>query len=495
MALVNRDDRIGLRTASYHQRGASIMPQGILPYKYEEEKTPAGMTSLAGLPLYLDLACALDIPKNIARHLNLRPSQGWTDSQMVLSLMLLSLAGGDCVDDLRVLDTDEGFCRILGRIEPKASPSRWRGGRSRTVPSPSSVFRYLSAFHTDDAPQRGAASIPQSSTLTGLTHINRDLIASIQRKSPSFLATVDIDATLIETAKKDALFSYEGYKAYQPLNVYWAEAGLLLHTEFRDGNVPANYDLLRVLKEALGHLPEGVQKVRLRSDAAGYAHDLLAYCDKEEIEFAVSCPVTDAFKKEVRILPSEEWKRLDVHREYAEVGYVPNELAHSKKGQPYRFLAIREALGQPVLPGMELPFQTVLCEGMQYKLRGLASNMDWAGDELISFAYERCGKSEEVHSILKEDLFGGKLPSGNFGENAAWWWITVLAFNLNTAMKRLALCGSWVQKRMKALRFRLINLPGRIVEHARELIIRLVKDHPSFALLIEARGRIMRLSG
>jgi hypothetical protein len=34
------------------------MPQGILPYKYEEEKTGSGMTALGGLPTYLDLAHA-----------------------------------------------------------------------------------------------------------------------------------------------------------------------------------------------------------------------------------------------------------------------------------------------------------------------------------------------------------------------------------------------------------------------------------------------------
>jgi len=29
------------------------MTQGVLPFKYEEEKTQIGMTSLAGLPVYL----------------------------------------------------------------------------------------------------------------------------------------------------------------------------------------------------------------------------------------------------------------------------------------------------------------------------------------------------------------------------------------------------------------------------------------------------------
>ena len=32
------------------------MPQGVLPFQYQEETSSAGMTALAGLPTYLDLA-------------------------------------------------------------------------------------------------------------------------------------------------------------------------------------------------------------------------------------------------------------------------------------------------------------------------------------------------------------------------------------------------------------------------------------------------------
>jgi len=142
---------------------------------------------------------------------------------------------------------------------------------------------------------------------------------------------------------------------------------------------------------------------------------------------------------------------------------------------------------------MELPFPTIDHEGTQYKLHALVSNMAWAGERLIPFAYERCGKSEEAHAILKDDLAGGTLPSGSFGENAAWWWITVIAFNLNAAMKKFALGPSWAAKRMKAVRFAVINLPGRIIDHARQLVIRLVRNHPSFALLVSARQRIKGL--
>ena len=78
---------------------------------------------------------------------------------------------------------------------------------------------------------------------------------------------------------------------------------MVLHTEFRDGNVPAGYQNLIVLKEALGHLPEGIKKVRLRSDNAGYQHDLLRYCEMGKnkrfgrFEFAIGCDLSKEFKE------------------------------------------------------------------------------------------------------------------------------------------------------------------------------------------------------
>ena len=94
---------------------------------------------------------------------------------------------------------------------------------------------------------------------------------------------------------------------------------------------------------------------------------------------------------------------------------------------------------------------------------------------------------------MKEDLAGGRLPSGRFGANTAWWGIMVLAFNLNSLMKRLALPEGWAPKRLKAIRFGFINLAGRVVSRARQFIIRLSKGHPAYELLVEVRQRIRSL--
>jgi len=318
---------------------------------------------------------------------------------------------------------------------------------------------------------------------------------------------------LVETAKRDALFSYQGYKSYQPLNTWWAEHEMVLHTEFRDGNVPAGHEQLRVLTESLSLLPEGVDHVRLRSDTAGYQHSLLRYCEQGEdrrfgrIEFAVGADVTPEFKKAVLTEVSQkDWQpiyrefdgaRIRTDQEWAEVCFIPNAIGHRLDAPVYRYLAIREPIGSMDLPGMpqqEFPFQTLQMDLQHYKLFGLVTNMDWEGEKLIHWHRKRCGKSEEAHSVMKGDFAGGKLPSGDFGENAAWWWIMILAMNLNTIMKRLVLGGSWASRRMKAIRFSLINIPGRIVERSRELIIRLVKGHPALELYLEARRRIRAMA-
>jgi hypothetical protein len=135
----------------------------------------------------------------------------------------------------------------------------------------------------------------------------------------------------------------------------------------------------------------------------------------------------------------------------------------------------------------------MLRDRVRYKVFGIVANMDWDGQELIEWHYKRCGRSDQAHSVMKEDLAGGKLPSGDFGENAAWWCIMVLAFNLNAAPKSLVLGKGWVHKRMKAMRFYLINIPARIIGRSRQLSLRLNAGDPAYAWFVSIRAKIARL--
>jgi hypothetical protein len=491
-----------------------MLPQGVLGFQYEAERSSTGVTSLAGLPLYLDLVHRCGLAAAIRQHVQVAGCQGWLDLQMVLAVVFLNLAGGDCVEDLERLEQDSGFTAVLqaierdllSRSERRSLKSRWRRKRERAVPSPSSLSAWLERFHDPASPKAiaGTAFIPAvTEALQRMWRVNQALVGCIQTHQPVTVATLDMDATLIETHKRDALHCYKGFKAYQPLNCWWAEQGTMLYSEFRDGNVPAGHEQLRVLRDSLRYLPANVTKVSLRSDTAGYQEELLLYCGEGKdprfgvIDFAIGADVTAAFRTAVLKTAETEWKPLirmvddqpqQTDQEWAEICYVPNWAGHSRKRADYRFLAIREPLRQ-----LPFPTQEFASKGT-YKLFGMVTNRKDAGDQVIWWLRERCGKSEEVHSVMKSDLAGGQLPSALFGANAAWWALMILAHNLNTAMKRLVLGKDWATKRMKALRFRLISLPGRVVNHARKLIIRLGAGTEALATIVNARQAIRALN-
>jgi hypothetical protein len=95
-------------------------------------------------------------------------------------------------------------------------------------------------------------------------------------------------------------------------------------------------------------------------------------------------------------------------QEFAEVCFVP--AGHSRRRADYRFLAIREPLRQLDLDdAAQLPFPTEeFAARGRFKLFGIVTNRTLPGDQVIWWLRGRCGKSEEVHAVIKADLAGGR---------------------------------------------------------------------------------------
>ena len=231
--------------------------------------------------------CSATARAAIKKFVKAAGKQGWMDLQMILGVVLLNLACGDCMEDIERLEYDAGFAALLRSIEKelltrkerRAMKARWRRGRECVVPSPSLLSDWLERFHEPDLPEAvaGTAFIPEvTKELRGLWLVNQTLLAFVRKQTVT--ATLDMDATLIETHKSNALSCYKKFKAYQPLNVWWAELAMMLNSEFRDGNVPAGHEQLRVLIASRALLPADVTRVFLRSDTAGYQSELLLYC-------------------------------------------------------------------------------------------------------------------------------------------------------------------------------------------------------------------------
>jgi len=267
---------------------------------------------------------------------------------------------------------------------------------------------------------------------------------------------------------------------------------MVIKSEYRDGNVPACYRQLENLCASLELLPEDVKQVRLRSDSAGYQIELLKYCAQGAnerfgvIEFAICSPVTEELKAAAQAVSENEWQRIsDTAQECAEVVFVPTKLCTSKHDPDYRFIVTREeiqATDPPELRQMLLfaeepgdhPISSVhptVLNGKLYKVFALVTNLEWPAVEIVRWHRKRCGKSEELHRILKDELAGGHVVTRALGANAAWWQITALAFNIITLIKRNCLTAEYHRSRPKKLRYWLFSQVSRLCSHARKITI------------------------
>jgi hypothetical protein len=116
----------------------------------------------------------------------------------------------------------------------------------------------------------------------------------------------------------------------------------------------------------------------------------------------------------------------------------------------------------------------------------VVTNLDWAGDRLLQWQREKAGTIEHVHDEVKNALGGGRMPSQHFHANAAWFKLSLLAYNVVSAMRRLCLGAEERNARLKRFRLLVLNLAGRMSRFQCKLRLR-------FCATKEAIARVVRI--
>jgi hypothetical protein len=451
----------------------------------DPEPIPEILTALGGVPLLVQTFRSLGLPGRVREQVRVKERErGYDEAEMVESFVVLNAVGGECFDDFQRLREDPGLSEMIGH----------------GIPSPEAARKFLYQFHEEEKIEEAKgrrsgdeiAYIPEETEpLKGLGVVNCGLVRELGRRCPDQrIATVDQDATIIESRKQEALRTYEGERGYQPMLAVWAEMNVVLADEFRDGNVPAMMDPLTVAKQAFAALPETVGTYYYRGDSACHESDLIKWLRDEEraegpkglIGFAISARLSEALHKAVEQVPEPTWEPYgkshpEEIRECAEVSFVPGEKSEHKDTQPLRYIAIRIRQRQGNL----------FADGGKVKHFAVVTNLwDWKASRLIEWHREKAGTIEGVHDVVKNELAAGVMPSKYFGTNAAWLRLAVITHNVMTALKRLALPAELLTARPKRLRFLIFNTPGRVVHHARRVVLRLATTVARLAEWLEA---------
>ena len=453
-------------------------------FQLDPEPLEECVTAYAGIPLFVQAARSLDVPGRVKQHLQIKQrDRGLDEAGYVESFLVLNALGGDCLEDFERLREDEGLAEMLGH----------------SIPSCAAARKFLYEFHDESKLEQAQKELPvgqvsyiaeESAPLRALAQVNQEMVEEIGRRCPDQkIATVDLDSTIIESDKREARATYQGVSGYQPMMALWAEMNLALADEFRDGNVPAQQEPLRVAKRAFQALPATVEEYYFRGDSGCWEKQLLNWLRDEKraegpqgrITFGISVRMTPNLKKHIVRLPDTLWKpyREDSARvlECADVlNHWPKDEERPEEAGPLRYIAIRVRKRQNAL----------FADGSEAKYFAVASNeWDWDAVRLLRWQREKAGTIEALHDVLKNELAAGVMPCGRLGANAAWLRLAVMTHNVLTALKRLALPEKWLTARPKRMRFQIFCSAGKLVSHARRVLLRVRRLKEQLAEWIE----------
>jgi hypothetical protein len=447
--------------------------QGILPFVMEQAQTD-DVTARAGLPLVVETMRALGVDEVAASELpRPRRQRGFAAQHKLEAIVTLIAAGGERVEDARVLADDKGLEKLLGA----------------PFPSPDALLDFLSQFHDPKCWQHRPADKkawvpPESEGLRALEAVNRVVVARGAERGMT-RATIDHDGTIIEAHKRDATVAYEGTRGFQPLVAVWAEQDLVVSDEFRDGNVAGGEDPLSSARRAFENLPAWVSERFFRADSAAYYTPLLKYLVGEKIGFAISADMTKELRAVCAAVPAKQWALLDTRErervDLAEVEFTPGDWP--RDAWPLRYIALR------FTPLQQELFQT---KGVTY--HAVVSNRyEVEAPQIVRWHRQKAGTIEHVHRVLKDELGAAVLPSARFGANAAWFRINALTFNVLSVLKRRALPERFRQARPKRLRYELFTLAGELVAHQSQLSVRVPVGQQRLEEILQARGRLLAM--
>ena len=419
------------------------MAQTVLPFKLEA--TEEMLTANAGLALFGEFIRGLGLSRWLAQEMPKPGSgRGYEANAYVTPLVLILAGGGRSLEDLRTLKGDTALATVL---------------KQGALPSTDAVGDWLRRTGIEAG-------------LAGLGRINQRIVATRIRQTGITAHTLDGDASQIVAEKDAAQFTYKGEQGYMPMIGHLAEAGVVIHDEFREGNIAPATDNLGFIQACEARLPKGHRIAHVRLDAAGYQASVFNYCEDTGKTFAIGGRLDAPTQKAIAEIPESSWKH------YADCAVA--ETLHSMNGthKAFRLIVVRYKRQAELF-------------GDQPKYHVIASNRVESTEDTLIWYRQRGEVSENGIKELKIGFGMERMPCGQFKANAAFFRIGVIAHNLFVLFKHCALDTAWQRHKVATVRWRLFHLPGKVVRHAGAWVLKVAAETLDLFRSIRARSFVL----
>lgn len=431
-------------------------------FEFEIEQSDEPLIARAGLVLPHQMAKALGLPRKIDSELPVPGSpRGLAPSAFALPVLLMLHGGGKTLEDLRELRAEVSLQKLL---------------KIKAFPASCTVGDWLRRMGKD------------GKGLDGLGRVNKYLVDKVLDKEEPGDYVLDTDATVIESEKKAAEWTYQKVKGYQPLLGFIHRQsdgkskreggtklpGLIVADEFREGNVPAGAKAVAFLKRCVAMLPAGKRLSRVRGDSAWYQAEVFNCCGEMGSGFAICADLDVAVREAIRGI--KKWAPYRGDREIGETVHTMNETKEA-----FRLIVLRWPKEQPDLFDQD-----------PYFYHALATDGDDTAEAEVLF-YNQRGEIENWIKELKEGFGMDWMPCGETHANAVYFRLGVIAYNLFMAMKALSLPKGWQHHRIGTVRWRLYEMAGHVFWESSRVRLALATTIHKLRILLQAGRRVQAL--
>ncbi len=218
-------------------------------------------------------------------------------------------------------------------------------------------------------------------------------------------------------------------------------------------------------------MPVGRRIARFRADSASYQAELINELEEDGVLWTITADQDAAVRTLIASIPDAAWQEA-----FPGAGYELAETVHSmgKTKQSFRLVVKREERRQQNL-----------FDGGKYFHYAVATNLPEERSALdVLLWHNQRGQAENYNKELKAGFGQAQMPCGQSHANAVYFRIGVIAYNLFVGFRRLACPSSWGRHTMATFRWKLIQIAGRIVHHAGQVILKL-KAETDLLLLIQ----------
>jgi Transposase DDE domain group 1 len=401
-------------------------------------------------------------------------------SQRVFGLAL----GYEDLNDHDELRRDPMLAVALGKDDVKGEQRRRAQDRGKALAGKSTLNRLeLTDPHYDGSPREKESGKVENKKIVvdpeSIDALLVDLFLEAHQQAPEQIV-LDLDATDdILYGRQEGRF-YHGYYhdyCYLPLYVFCGEH--LLCARLRMSNIDASADSVEELEPIVARIRERwpAVKIWLRGDGGFCRENLMAWCEREGLEFIFGLAQNARLKKQIEPQMAQAQKQYEETKAPARVFSEFLYATQDTWSRERRVIAKAEHLDKGANP--------------RFVVTSLSAEQ-MAAQELYEKCY--CARGECPENRIKEqqlDLFADRTSTGKMWSNQLRLYFSSIAYVLLQTLRRTALAGTELEKaQCGTIQLRLLKIGAQIRVTVRKVWVSLCSGYPNAALYASVLARL-----